>query len=174
LRNFLLLARKADLSVHGGLLTRFVAGALLLSHGTRKDVWAAVLFDDEVLVSFEGWGMRNVRPDEQSLSGILRAGLRRGEEGGRTRILQGVIAKRARIEELAPRLQGKKYFFEGPGSTHGIGSEISVVFGCRGVEAEVADGLRRSGFEPLRLGVRKMTADQAAVIVNNVVDRSHP
>ncbi|MDI9609431.1 MAG: hypothetical protein QFX34_04025 [Candidatus Verstraetearchaeota archaeon] len=172
MRSFLLLARRADLSAHRGLLTRFIAGALLLSHGTRKDVWAAVLFDDEVLVSFEGWGMRNVRPDEQSLSGILRAGLRRGEEKGKARILLGVTAKRVRISELAPRLPGKKYFFDGPGSTHGIGTEISVVFGCTRIEGEFAEGLRRLGFEPLRLGARGMAVDQAAVIVNNAIDRS--
>ncbi|MEJ5292981.1 MAG: hypothetical protein WHS82_05205 [Candidatus Methanosuratincola sp.] len=174
MRSFLLLAKKTDLSSHRGLLTRFIAGALLLSHGTRKDVWAAILFDGEVLVSFEGWGMRNVRPDEQSLSGILRAGLRKGEERGKARVLQGVTAKRAGIEELAPKLPGKKYFFEGRGSTHGIRGEIAVVFGCRGIEGEFAERLRGLSFEPLRLGAREVPVDQAAVIVNNAIDRLQP
>ncbi|MBC7127280.1 MAG: hypothetical protein ABC595_04665 [Candidatus Methanosuratincola petrocarbonis] len=172
MRSFLLLARKGDLAAHRGMLTRFIAGALLLSHGTRKDVWAAVLFDDEVMVSFEGWAMRNVRPDEQSLSGILRAGLRRGEEGGKSRILKGVTAKRTRLAELAPKLPGKRFFFDGPGSTHGVEADISAVFWCKGIEFEVSEVLRRAGFEPLRLGARKVTSDQAAVIVNNAVDRS--
>ncbi len=174
MRSFMLLARKTDLASNRGLLTRFIAGSLLLSHGTRKDVWAAVLFDDEVLVSFEGWAMRTVRPDEQSLSGILRAGLRRVEEGGKHRVLQGVSAKRADIADLAPRLPGRKFFFDGPGSTHGIGSDISVVFWCKGIEHDVLEWLKRSGFEPLRLGARRLTADQAAVILNNAIDRSQP
>ena len=174
MRSFILLARKTDLASNRGLLTRFIAGSLLLSHGTRKDVWAAVLFDDEVLVSFEGWAMRNVRLDEQSLSGILRAGLRRAEEGKKPRVLQGVSAKRADIADLAPRLPGRRFFFDGPGSTHGIGADISVVFCCKGIDHGVSDWLKSSGFDPLRLGARRLTADQAAVIVNNAIDRSQP
>ncbi len=155
-------------------MTRFIVGTILLSHGTRKDVWAGVLFDDEMLISFEGWGMRNVRPDEQSLSGILRAGLRKGEgeEGGRARILQGVTVKRSRLSDLALKLPGKKYYFEGPGCTHGIGPEISVVFTCGGASGGLAELLGRSGFEPLRIGAREVPVDQAAVILNNALDRS--
>ncbi|MDI9644594.1 MAG: hypothetical protein QFX35_05185 [Candidatus Verstraetearchaeota archaeon] len=153
------------------MLTRFIVGALLLSHGTRKDVRASILFDDARLVSFEGWSMRNVRPDEQSLSGILIAGLRRVEDKGFSRVLPGVTARESSIIEITEK-HDKKYYYKGPGCTYGLSGDFLVVLAISQRDGMCEDGLRKDGFDAIRVGSRPVTPDQAAVLINNLVDRT--
>lgn len=172
MRAFMLLASRSELLERPGLITRFITGALLLSHGTRKDVNASIFFEEGIIITFDGASMRNVRPDEQSLSGILKAGLRRAEDRGKCRVLQGVTARKADLIEVLERQPGKKYFYEGPGKTHGINGDLFVVFLSPGARGEIFQRLRGAGFDPLRIGVREIEADQAVVLVNNLIDRA--
>jgi len=172
LREFILLAPTSALSASSaGTLTRFLVGALLLSHGARRDVKASLLLGD-VLISFEGGCMRNVRPDEQSLSGVLRAGLRRA--GIRpARIMSGISARHAGLEELIEGRggRGKLYYKGGGGRAVSPGTDFVAVFEYPVLGAGTEAALSKRGFSPVRLCGKELLPDQAAVMLNNIADR---
>jgi hypothetical protein len=56
-------------------VARFIAGALLLSHGIRRDTVAVVKLGDSWLVA-PGDRVRHLRPDEETLEGWIKAVLR--------------------------------------------------------------------------------------------------
>lgn len=168
----LLTPSSALLSEEAGLITRFVVGALLLSHGARTDVRVIVLFDGEKCVSFEGNSMRNVRPDEQSLSGILRAGLKRLGGAGSGRVMQGINAYSRPFEEYLKEARRTRFFYGGAGGkATNFSSDFVAVFQYPIMSRQMEDELRRHGFSPVRLSERALSADQAVVVLNNMVDR---
>jgi len=149
-----------------GVATRFVVGAMLLSHGVRPDVRAHIIFDEEICVTFEGKSMRNVRPDEQSLAGILRAGFERGEG----RVMRGISAKRIDIDEFLCSARGAKLYYSGAyGRVEELSQEFFAVFGYPNLGIE--DRLSKLGFLPVNLGRVDLLPDQAVVVLNNKVDR---
>lgn len=168
----LLTPSSALLSEEGGIVTRFVVGALLLSHGARTDVRVIVFFDGEKCVSFEGNSMRNVRPDEQSLSGILRAGLKRLGGAGSGRVMQGINAYSKPFEEYMKEARHTKLFYGGAGGkVTNFNSDFVAVFQYPTMSRQREDELRRHGFSPMRLSERTLSPDQAVIILNNRVDR---
>lgn len=62
-----------------GELTSIVSSALLLSHGIRRNVKLYVLFSNGYLY-IDGGSVRNLRPDYESMCGLIRAAFH-----GRTR-----------------------------------------------------------------------------------------
>ena len=173
MREIVLLAPSSVLSSEeAGIVTRFVVGALLLSHGARTDVRVVVFFDGEKCVSFEGNSMKNVRPDEQSLSGILRAGLRRilGVRGGR--VMQGINAYSKPFGEYLKEAKRTKLFYAGAGGkVTNFPSDFIAVFQYPCMSRQMEDELCKQGFSPMRLSGRTLSPDQAVVVLNNVVDR---
>jgi len=149
-----------------GIVTRFVVGAMLLSHGVRRDTRAHVIFDEEVCITFDGKSVRNVRPDEQSLAGILRAGLKKSVG----RVMGGIYANRIEIEEFLGRAKGARVYYSGPfGRLEDVPQDFFAVFGYPNIR--IVDELNRAGFLPLNLGRVDLLPDQAVVILNNKVDR---
>ncbi|MFB6137570.1 MAG: tRNA (pseudouridine(54)-N(1))-methyltransferase TrmY [Halobacteriaceae archaeon] len=57
------------------LLCRAAGAALFLSHGIREDVTVHLVLRDELTVRLEGATLRNARPDERTLAGLVRAAL---------------------------------------------------------------------------------------------------
>jgi len=57
------------------LLSRFVTGALLTSHGVREDAAAHLVVRDELTVRVDGGAVRNLRPDERSTAARIRDAL---------------------------------------------------------------------------------------------------
>jgi len=173
LREIVLLAPSSSLSSEeGGIVTRFVVGALLLSHGTRTDVRVIVFFDSEKCVSFEGNSMRNVRPDEQSLSGILRAGLKRLGGAGSGRVMQGINAHLKPFEEYLKEARHARLFYGGAGGkVTNFNSDFVAVFQYPSMSRQMEDDLCRHGFLPMHLSERVLSPDQAVVVLNNTVDR---
>ena len=57
------------------LLCRCVGAALFLSHGIRDDVRVHLVLQDECTVSFDSASLRNARPDERTLAGLVRSAL---------------------------------------------------------------------------------------------------
>lgn len=153
-----------------GVVTRFVVGVMLLSHGVRPDARAHVVFDREKCITFEGKSMRNVRPDEQSLSGILRAGIERIEGSGGGRVMPGIFARQIQIEEFLREGKGVKlYYAGGYGRIEIIPKDFFVVFGYP--ELEIEGELLKEGFVSVNLGRIPLLPDQAVVLLNNKLDR---
>ncbi|MGQ9759375.1 MAG: hypothetical protein ACUVQ5_02225 [Candidatus Methanomethylicaceae archaeon] len=153
-----------------GVVTRFVVGAMLLSHGVRADAKAHVVFDGTKCITFDGKSMRNVRPDEQSLSGILRAGIKKIEGRGGGRVMPGIFAKQIQIQELLREAKGARlYYAGGYGRVEEVPEDFFVIFGYPGLEIE--EELLRRGFLSVKLGRVPLLPDQAVVLLNNRLDR---
>ena len=193
MREIALLAPSSVLSSgEAGVVTRFVVGALLLSHGARSDVRAILLFDGGNCVSFEGCSMRNVRPDEQSLLGIIRAGQKRlqdpmkvgkrgvdrGQAGAvghieRRRIMQGINAFNLPLQDYVENAKGTKVFYGGGGGrTVDLHQDFTAFFQYPALDRELQQTLCRNGFVPVRLGGCQLAPDQASVVLNNLADRA--
>lgn len=175
-RELVLLAPSSELaSGRGGVISRFVVGGLLVSHGARADAKVAVIFDGERCVAFEGWRMRNVRPDEQSLSGILRAGLNKADRGGR--VMQGITASRRTLREVIEGWgsKGGRYYYSGAhGKASAVASDFLAIFEYPEMQKSTEEALCAHGFEKLKLGRRDLFPDQAVVLLNNIADLRVP
>jgi tRNA pseudouridine-54 N-methylase len=153
-------------------MSRFVVGALLLSHGVRRDVRLDLAFDGEGRISFDGGSMRNVRPDEQSLSGILRAGLRRLRERGGGRIMQGINTDHIPVEDLLDGAKGARLYFAGTGGKSPVpGDDFCAFFQLPSLEDGTEGMLTRRGFRSVSMGRCQLSPDQAVVVLNNRADR---
>lgn len=170
----MLLAPSVALSSEGaGRISRFVVGALLLSHGTRRDVRLELVFDGEMCIGFDGGSMRNVRPDEQSLSGILRAGLGRLRDRGEGRIMQGINTYPSSLGELLDRAKGARlYFTGGGGKTPVPGGDFCAFFQLPCLDEGTEQKLAKAGFRSVNIGRCQLSPDQAVVVLNNRADRS--
>jgi tRNA pseudouridine-54 N-methylase len=174
MRRVILLAPTESISSEdAGYISRFVVGALLLSHGARRDVRVDLVFDGDGCISLEGASMRNVRPDEQSLSGILRAGLRRLREVGGGRIMQGINIYPIPVEELLREARGNRLYFTGAGGkSSGFGKDFFAFFQFPRLEEEMEGKLMKMGFNSVNLGRCKLSPDQAVVVLHNRADRN--
>lgn len=179
MREIALLAPSSVLSSdEAGAVSRFIVGALLLSHGARRDVRAMLFFDGGSCISFEGGSMRNVRPDEQSLLGIIRAGLKRLQDprregaGGR-RVMQGINAFSTSLEDYVKDAKGMKVFYSGAGGrTVELRQDFTAFFQYPELDGDVRKMLSKNGFVPVRLGSCQVAQDQAVVLLNNLADRA--
>ncbi|MCS7097435.1 MAG: hypothetical protein NZ922_00405 [Candidatus Methanomethyliaceae archaeon] len=148
-----------------GIVTRFVVGAMMLSHEIRRDVRVNIVFNARFCITFNGKSMRNVRPDESSLSGILRAGLSR-----RGRVLPGVVIREVNIEKFLSEAKGAKLFYsERIGRIQEVPEDFFIIF--QYPKLEIEEILLKMNFSPIKLGKRNYFPDQAAVILNNRLDR---
>lgn len=173
MRHIILLAPSGAVSGgEAGHLSRFVVGALLLSHGARRDVRLDILFDGACGIGFDGGSMRNVRPDEQSLSGILKAGLRRVRERGGGRIMQGIRTYGSGLGGLLDGAKGERIYFGGAGGRPAaLGGDFCAVFQYPSLDGENESLLMKAGFQRAGLGRCPLFPDQAVVILNNRADR---
>jgi len=86
-------------------VAKCITNALLISHGIRRDTILSLYFlSDNIHVNIYGNRVRHIRPDEQSLRGIIRkiyrASMRRGSF---TKIHEGIFMER---ETLLRRIKG--------------------------------------------------------------------
>jgi tRNA pseudouridine-54 N-methylase len=133
-----------------------------------------LVFNGEKCISFDGGSMRNVRPDEQSLVGILRAGLRRLRDRGEGRIMQGINTYVSTLEALLEGAKGMKlYFGGGGGKCVGFSDDFCVLFQFPCLEGQTEGKLMRMGFQSINLGRCQLSPDQAVVVLNNRADRAH-
>jgi len=86
------------------LIVNTITSSLLISHGVRKDTVLHMFFnEDEVNLTFIGSQIRQLRPDEQSVKGILRKAklaLERGISKRSRKVHAGVIVSRITLDKL--------------------------------------------------------------------------
>lgn len=168
----LLAPSSAIYSDEAGFVARFVVGALLISHGARRDVKVIVFFDGSRCISFEGGSMRNVRPDEQSLSGILKAGLKKIDGRGSGRIMQGINAYTKKFDDYLDSARSMKIFYRGTGGRDmSLEDDFTAVFQYPEMSGEVESLLISRRFTPVRLSRNPLPPDQAVVMLSNRADR---
>lgn len=149
-----------------GIVTRFVVGSMMLSHDIRRDSKVNIIVDEEICITFNGKTMKNVRPDESSLSGIIRAGLRKMNG----RVLPGVTVSRINLEDFLNEAKSiKLYYSERIGRVQEVPSEFFIIF--QYPKLEIEELLLKMNFSPIKLSKRSLFPDQAVVILNNRLDR---
>lgn len=156
-----------------GVLSRCVTSSLLLSHEVRRDVDLNVFVGD-VRINFDAEEMRNIRPDEQSLLGVVSKAIRVANTTG-AKVFKGVRAKK---EDLATFLAdikcAEKIFYDAefgrsvePGDVTGVECAFFAIKDLDKFKRELVE----SNFKPVRFGKHKLHADQAIVLFNNFRDR---
>lgn len=149
-----------------GIVTRFIVGSLMLSHEIRRDSKVNIIVDEEICITFNGKTMRNVRPDESSLSGIIKAGLRKI---GR-KVLPGVMVNRIDLKDFFNKAKTVKlYYSEKIGKVQDVPNEFFIVF--QYPKLEIEESLLKMSFLPIKLSKKSLFPDQAVVILNNKLDR---
>lgn len=86
------------------LLCRAVNAALFTSHGIRSDVRVHLVHQDRVTISFAAGPLRNARPDERSLAGLVNAALEGREEAVGHQPASAAPGVTVRTHGLAPTL----------------------------------------------------------------------
>jgi tRNA pseudouridine-54 N-methylase len=170
LRRFFLLTSSKFINYDEiGIITRFIVGAMMLSHNLRKDVCTYIIFDNKVCIIFEGKSMKNVRPDEKSILGILKSGLLRIDSKKESRILPGVIARKIIVEDFLNNLPSPKFFYSSTyGKTEKLGENFSIIFGYPKIENLC---ILLKNFVPFKIGKTDLYPDQLVVIINNKIDK---
>ncbi|RLE51554.1 MAG: hypothetical protein DRJ33_05715 [Candidatus Methanomethylicota archaeon] len=160
-------------SPNRGLLSRSISASLLLSHSVRSDVKLEVFIDD-VRISFVSQKMRNIRPDEQSLLGVINKAVRIAGSKPR-KVFEGVYVRHEDIASFAASIKhGDKLFYDDlEGSLlniHEVRTPFSIVF-TLSEPIKLRDLLSKQGFKRVKLGSSKLHVDQVIAVLNILLDR---
>lgn len=189
-RTILLIANRADptgqaplkdLAGAGGrfdLVARFVVQSLLTSHGVREDTDCLVLFtntlDDPKALRIHGASVKGLRPDERSCASKLNEALVPvampvWQEAG-----DGMESRAITLEGLLDEVPDPIVLMdeEGEPAHEAELTSGTFVFGDdRGLTAQQAAICAKRADRTVSLGPVSLQADQAVVVVHNVLDR---
>jgi tRNA (pseudouridine54-N1)-methyltransferase len=161
------------------VLCRCVTAACLLSHGIREDVTVRLVLQDTYTLRFEGAQVRNLNPDERSTAALVRTALeQRAEAVGHQAVetSPGVFLTRRGLE---PTLQecadcGRVVGLHEEGTPAvDVTPPTDPVFVLSDhreftdAEAALLDDVAETR---LRLGPRRLHADQAITVAHNYLD----
>jgi tRNA (pseudouridine54-N1)-methyltransferase len=164
------------------VLIRALRAAMLVSHGIRRDtVTYLVLLGGPrppKTVRFEGATVRFLRPEERSVSSLLKKVLSRTYEGGPfARVRDGIALAEGGLEVvLADLAPGTKYVLE-EGAPDVRGVELDLENGIffvgdhLGFNEETRATIASLGAIPLSIGPVSLHAEDAITIVSNETDR---
>lgn len=158
------------------LLCRCVGAGLFVSHGIRADARVSLVLQDEVTVTFAGDSLRNARPDERSIAGLVRAALEERDRAVGHRSVEAAPGVSLTARGLETVLDGDGplvWLEEGgesivetdppPGATVVLSDHRPFTDGDR--ETLVAVGAER-----VRVGPQAIHADHAISVVQNYFD----
>jgi len=167
------------------LLTATVSAALLVSHGVRRDAALHMWFGgDSSCLTFLGERVKQLRPDEQSLGGVLRkARLRLERLGGPRRprsVHPGVLVSRASLADvLSASARGQPPVLRLKCGLRGRDIREVSLSGCRRIALLAplaAEDYKLIGevgeeFVEVRASLSRLDAPQLIVLFHNEVDR---
>ena len=191
MRRFLLIAHDArstadfsldDLPGSGGrmdLVARCAVAALLVSHGVRTDTefLAAMLGPPRPprLVRFVGSEIRSLNPDERSTAALLRKALEEEALAERSPHRGIYVGGRGLRGALAAAVSKPVILLDEAGEdirSAAFGGDVSFVLSDHKDLTEEERGLVRGmGAVVVRVGPRRLQADQVITIVHNELDR---
>jgi tRNA (pseudouridine54-N1)-methyltransferase len=161
------------------LLCRCVGAALFLSHGIRDEVRVHLVLRDELVVTFDGATVRNARPDERTLAGLVRAAIEAREEAighrpaeaapgvsVRTRGLEATLAELARDSTVVTLHEDGDPVVE----TAPPENPAFVLSDHRDFTDAEAATLADVADRRLRLGPERIHADHAVAVAHNYLD----
>lgn len=161
------------------LLLRCVGAALFTSHDIRTDTRVHLVLQDRVTVTFDGETIRNARPDERSLGGLLRSALDSLEDAIGHQPAEpaaGVAVRRRGFEPTLEALarEGSIISLDEGGAPLTERSPspnpIFVLSDHMDYTDDERDTLDEIGAETVRIGPRVIHADHSVAIVHNWAD----
>ncbi len=189
-RTMLLVANRADptgqaplkdLAGAGGrfdLVARFVVQSLLTSHGVREDTDCIVLFtntlDDPKALRIHGSSVKGLRPDERSCASKLNEALAPVAMPVWQDAADGMESREITLETLLDEVPDPIILMDEQG-TPAHEADLTggtFVFGDDRDVTEQQDAvLTKRADDAVSLGPVSLQADQAVVVVHNMLDR---
>ena len=157
---------------------RCVSAALMISHGLRPDSDLVFhLLREGASIRFQASKLRQVRPDERSLSGIFKKAVRAVRRGV-TRpasVHSGVMVVKSSADSWLKGIRGRRLYVSQRGAwledvarhCREIALYLPLVPTWRGFE----DLARDLSLEPVKVSVRRRWTDSLIVIANIVLDK---
>lgn len=171
-RRFVVVVREVkDLIDCAPLLARCVSAAVMLSHGLRSDSDLVLATPNGFSAHFITSKLRNVRPDEASLTGILRKAVRAYKEGRTRSAHWGVVVSTTPLDQyLAPVPRKFLCASVGIGMEEALKARENTAFivpALPGVTVEV-------DVPSLRCPIDRWWPDQVISHINVCLDRQWP
>jgi tRNA (pseudouridine54-N1)-methyltransferase len=155
------------------LIARTVNSALLKSHGLREENELFLIFQDELLIHFDGEEVGGVNPDERSIAGLLKRAVKQRFRKGE-KVADGVTVKEKDLEEVLGSFKEDIFVLkEGGRPLPESSAEEEAVFVLsdhRDFEDEEIGALNSAGAEEISLGPEVVHTDDAVAVVNNFFD----
>ena len=179
MRRFVVVARDVgEVEEYLPVVSRCVSASIMLSHRLREDSdFLVVLERERVEVFFNTAKLRNVRPDESSLRGVLVKALRRVKVGVERwhRVHSGVIVSRRGIEYYISSFK-RSYYCSTRGvdiltALRNVRGDVLVVLPLTSYSAAMLKLLSSLKASPIRCPLSSLWPDQVIVVINVILDR---
>ncbi|MDJ1431143.1 tRNA (pseudouridine(54)-N(1))-methyltransferase TrmY [Halostagnicola sp. A-GB9-2] len=160
-------------------LCRSITASFVTSHGIREDVRVHLVIQDELAITFNGSELRNLHPDERSTAALVRTALEHREEAigalpaepspGVELYRRGFEATLEAVAEDGTVVQlheGGEAVVDASVPT----DSVFVLSDHRDFTADEQELLEEHADRRLRLGPKRLHADQAITIAHHVLD----
>jgi tRNA (pseudouridine54-N1)-methyltransferase len=162
-------------------LCRSITAAFVTSHGIREDVRVHLIAQDELAITFDGRDLRGLNPDERSTAALVRTALEHRDEAigalpaepspGIEVYRRGFEGTLAAVADDGPVVHlhedGDAVVDVGPAA---LSDGIFVLSDHRDFTAAETALLADAADRRLRLGPRRLHADQAVTIAHHFLD----
>ncbi|MFB6121109.1 MAG: tRNA (pseudouridine(54)-N(1))-methyltransferase TrmY [Halobacteriaceae archaeon] len=161
------------------LLCRCVGAGLFLSHGIRDDARVHLVLQDARTVTFDGADLRNARPDERTLAGLVRSALDAAEDAVGHRAVESspgvTVSKRGlkpTLEDVARRRTVVHLHEDGDPlpATDPPADPVFVLSDHRDFTDDEMALLDDAGDRRVSLGPKAIHADHATAVAHNYLD----
>lgn len=174
-RRFVVVAHDlGELEEYSPLAVRCISAGIMLSHRLRHDADVALVAGDDLSVLFNAPKLRNVRPDESSLMGIIRKALRALEAGATGPVHSGVLVCRRGVRHFLRGFSVKCYCSQRGADLYSLiqrGGSMAVVAPLVRLSTELARSLESMGATALRCPLDRYWPDQLIALLNILMDR---
>ena len=153
---------------------RCISASIMLSHRLRACADIALVAGDCLSVFFNTTKLRNVRPDESSLMGILRKVFRAMRAGATGPVHSGVIVYRRGVKHYLAGFAIKCYCSRRGADPHSLltrGDSIAVIVPLVQPPASLMRALELAGAVPLKCPIDRLWPDQVITLLNIFMDR---
>jgi tRNA (pseudouridine54-N1)-methyltransferase len=155
------------------LIARTVNSALLKSHGLREENELFLIFQDELLIHFEGEEVGGVNPDERSIAGLLKRAVKQRFRKGE-KVADGVTVEEKGLEEVLESFEEDIFVLKEGGrplpESGALEDSVFVLSDHRDFEGEEIEALEPAGAEEVSIGPEVVHTDAAVAVVNNFFD----
>ncbi|RLF00773.1 MAG: hypothetical protein DRJ57_00425 [Thermoprotei archaeon] len=156
------------------MAVRCSSASIMLSHRLRADADVALVAGDRVSAFFNTPRLRNVRPDESSLMGILRKAFKSMETGAAGLVHSGVIIYRRGVKHYLTGFAIKCYCCHRGTDLRSLltrGGSVAIVVPLTQLANSLVSAIESMRAVPLKCPVDRLWPDQVITLLNILMDR---